>query len=461
MVAIPFPLSSAPSGRPGESRGRLVNVCAQKRGDDVIYPRVPGLAHFADIGASTPRGFLEANGTVYSAFADIAVTISASGSVAPLTGPLSGTLPVTWARNNVVPVPDIVAVTENGGFSVAGGVVSAYPDGDVNQPNSVCSLDGYFLFTYGDGTIVASDLNSLNINSLSNAKAESDPDGLLRGMVSGSIFYAFGPNSIEAWQDAGTQPFPLSRAHVLNLGLIGPWAVAGGQGGWSEGLYFVASDRTVRSLKGFDQAVISIGPVERALAKVADASTIRAMVYVAGELKIVSISAPGFTWEYNVTTQQWHERMSFGAAQWRADQSVWAFGKWLVGDTKSQTLFQVHEDAQQEGPDPIVWTVESLPVKQFPSQMVVGQADFDFVTGQAPGPTQPEVSVSWSDDGGATWTTPLLRGLGGQGAYRTLVRVNQCGRSSHTGRIWRLSGSDAVYSALLGGDMGRTGARRA
>jgi hypothetical protein len=92
--------------------------------------------------------------------------------------------------------------------------------------------------------------------------------------------------------------------------------------------------------------------------------------------------------------------------------------------------------------------------------MVVGQADFDFVTGQAPGPDQPQVSVSWSDDGGATYTTPLLRGLGGQGAYRMLVRVNQCGRSSHTGRIWRLSGSDAVYSALLGGDMGRTGARR-
>jgi hypothetical protein len=65
MVAIPFPLSSAPSVRPGEARGRLVNVCAQKRGDDVIYPRVPGLTHFTDAGYATPRGFLEANGTVY------------------------------------------------------------------------------------------------------------------------------------------------------------------------------------------------------------------------------------------------------------------------------------------------------------------------------------------------------------------------------------------------------------
>jgi hypothetical protein len=343
---------------------------------------------------------------------------------------------------------------------VSGGVVSTYPDGDVNQPNSVCPLDGYFLFTYGDGTIVASDLNSLTINSLSNAKAESDPDGLLRGIVSGSIFYAMGPNSIEAWQDAGTQPFPLARAHVLNLGLIGPWAVAGGQGGWSEGLFFVASDRTVRSLKGFDQTVISTGPVERSLATVEDATTIRAMVYVAGEMKVVSISAPGFTWEYNVTTQQWHERMSFGSTAWRADQSVWAFGKWLVGDRLSASVFSVDEEARREGTDPLIWTVDSLPVKQFPSQMVVGQADFDFVVGQAAIGVQPVVSVSWSDDGGARWSTPVQRSIGKQGEYRALVRVNQCGRSGQAGRIWRLSGSDEAYTALLGGDMGRTGARR-
>jgi hypothetical protein len=183
------------------------------------------------------------------------------------------------------------------------------------------------------------------------------------------------------------------------------------------------------------------------------------MVYVAGELKIVSISAPGFTWEYNVTTQQWHERKSFGADSWRADQSVWAFGSWLVGDRNSPTIFRVDEDEAREGADPIVWEIQSLPVKQFPSQMVVGQADFDFVTGQGVAGSQPVVSVSWSDNGGATFGTPLVRSLGGQGE-NALVRVNQCGRSSHTGRIWQLKGSDDAYSALLGGDMGRTNARR-
>jgi hypothetical protein len=83
-------------------------------------------------------------------------------------------------------------------------------------------LDGFLLFTIADGRVFASDLNDVNVNALSFTTCQADPDGLLRGIVSGPLFYAMGQNSIEAYVDAGTSPFPLSRQALFPSGLPEP-----------------------------------------------------------------------------------------------------------------------------------------------------------------------------------------------------------------------------------------------
>ena len=79
---------------------------------------MPGLRYFCDTALTGPRGWLLVGSTLYGAYLDKAVTIDAGGTVIQLTGALSGALPVSWARNNTAPVPDIVAVSENGAFTV-------------------------------------------------------------------------------------------------------------------------------------------------------------------------------------------------------------------------------------------------------------------------------------------------------------------------------------------------------
>jgi hypothetical protein len=72
-------------------------------------------------------------------------------------------------------------------------------------------------------------------------------------------------------------------------------------------------------------------------------------------------------------------------------------------------------------------------------------------TGIDPIETNPEVSISWSDDGGVNWSNPVLRRLGAQGETKARLTLLNTGLSGPQGRRWRLDVSDPVYVGFLGG----------
>jgi Phage stabilisation protein len=463
MAKILFPVSSTPgpAGRPLEGQGRLVNAYAEGVDKKIVWRRVPGLDSFADHGltANTPRGFIEVSGTLYMAVGSKVIRVASNGLITPLTGTLPGEGPVTFARNNKVPTPDLVVVADSTAFHVSSSALSNYTDPDVGSPLTVCGLDGYLVFSYGDGSLRVSDLNNTPINSLSVAKAESRPDGVIRVTAAGLALYAFGEGSIEVSQNAGTSPYPFARVAVIPCGIAGPFAVAGFEDGWDRAQYFVAADGTVRSLSGYSTDVVSTPDVERAIASTVDKTKLEACVYTANGRAIWALSGPGWTWEYSVTTGAWNERRSYGLTRWRGSQSVKAFGKWLVGDTQSTRLLALNPVGVMEYLSPLVWEVESAIVDRFPARKVIKRADFRFSagvgsdTGIDPIQTTPRVSISWSDDGGTRFGTPVLRDLGRQGATLSPVSVTNAGRSSHIGRRWRLAVSDPVHVGFMGGEM--------
>lgn len=465
MTAIPFPTSSRPGGSPALGQGRLVNVYASKDGGAVYWSRVPGLRRFAEppsnhaIAMTFPRGLAWSGIDLISVVKDRVCRVNSSGSITFLNGEISGIGPVTIARNNNA-IPDIVVVSASGVVTIGANTISGYPDGNVGAPNSVSSLDGYLIFTYGDGSIRASDLNTTEINALSSTRAEANPDGLLRGIVSAQLFYAMGETTIEIYQDAGTAPFPLARVAVIPVGLIGPWAVAGGATeGWDTSPFFVARDGTVRRLDGYQVQTVSTPDVVRDILAVENRASLIASVHVTGENAFWSLSCADWTWEYNVTTGEWHQRRSYDLHRWRAAFSTYAFDRWIVGDTQSGALMEIAAHCLDEDGEPLVFEIESDCVKAFPSRVQCRRADFDFNVGYGrevgldPIELDPNIEISWSNDGGATWSTPLLRPLGREGRFRQLVSVLNTGLSSAQGRKWRLRISDPVPATLIGGEM--------
>lgn len=465
MVAIPFPTSSAP-GRFAESGGRLINAYAEKLVDGrIARRRVPGLRELLTIADFKHcRGGIFVNNTLLVALDErlFAITLSGGMYSAANLGSLPGTGPVFFARNNKTPTPDIVCIADSTAYSLTiGGAPSSYPDADVGSPNAVSFLKGYFIFTYGDGRMRASGLNSTAINTLDTAFAESKPDGLLCPVTIGNDLLAFGSQTTEVWRvdPNNVNGFPFSFLDTIPRGVVGGRAVAGFEDGWSNAIIFVGDDNVVYRLSGYTPQPISTPPVARMIEKLADRSLIECSVYMHEGHPIWCMSSPEWTWCFDLSTNEWHERKSQGLERWRGSATVKAFDQWIVGDLASGTFSAIDPEYFYEAGNPLTATIISSTATGFPNRSVVPRLELDIMSGVGletdvePIGTNPQVSISISRDGGASFGTPVLRPIGRQGRYRQAVRVNRLGLASAKGYQFRLNYSDPRPFTLFGGDL--------
>jgi hypothetical protein len=460
MAPIPFPLSSSPGTRAMESRGRLVNLYAEPLGEGrgAKWVRAPGMTSFLTSSQTGFRGMIEVNGVLYAAFLNALYRGTSAGGAMTLHGTLTGADPVYFARNNAA-TPDLVVVTENGAFTISGAsTISSYPDLDLPIPNSVFSLDGYLVFTIGDGRAFATDLNSTSVNALSFGQAEAKPDALVRGVNFAGRANFFGTETLEIWTNVGSSPFPFQRSVTIPFGLMAAGAVAGQEDGFGAALLFVAQDGSVRQLNGYTADKVSPPDLDRLIQAETSKSDLLACVYMVDGHPMWSIKGTNFTWVFDINTKKWHERVSYQDVHWRGRQTLRAFERWLVGDDETGNIYEIDPDNFKEGLNPLVYELESSPVEKFPNLFRVAQADFamqmgvGIATGADPEQTDPTVEVSWTNDGGVNWSNPRLLKMGRQAISRNQVSTFNTGLTGRQGRRWRLRVSDAVYVSVFGGE---------
>lgn len=465
MADIAWPVTSAPGARFGESAGRLINAFAEPLGEGarapIVRKRVPGLTQAASSSFFGCRALHLVGTTLLAGFSGRVASVDLDAGTMTSLGSLAGSDRFTVAHNNAV-TPNIVAVTEAGAFNLyTGSAPDAFADGDLPaNPTSVCFQSGYFFFSYRDGRIFATGLNAVTVNALDFTTAQTRPGGVTRVIPYNGEILAFGPNCCDIYRNtANPTGFPYSHGDAIDIGLIGKFAIAGIEDGWINSLIFVSPDRVVYRLDGYTATPISTPDVVRSLQTVADGDDLEAHVYSNGPHSIWCISGPGFTWEYNVSTGFWNERKSSGSNRWMATRSVRVGNRWIVGAVDNGHLYAIDAAAYVEGTEPLIYEVQSAPGAIFPARIHHPRADFDFVVGVGlaagadPMQTAPRVSLSWSDDGGGTWSTPLLRDLGGEGRRQQRVSLFRTGVAGPTGRQWKVVVSDEVYVGLIAGAM--------
>lgn len=458
---IPFPVQTAPGAKAQESGGRIINgyveeLGAQAPGKTVIR-RGPGLVNFGTSGRAGFRGSAVVNGVLYAAFNGKLEKWTSAGGASANVGNLNGTKRGFFAANNNT-TPDKWFVDPDGNIATftPTAVTSGWPDADLPAVNSTDFLDGYGVFTTGDGRAFATDLNATSVNSLSFGKAEAKPDGLVRVVSWGGRLLFFGNQTTEVWTDAGTIPFPFARSTVIPRGLAGPYCVSGYEDGFSRGPIFVGDDNCVYALQGYTPTKVSPSDLDGLIEAVSDKTTLEATAYISRGHAFWQLSCPAWTWVLDISTSQWFQRDSYLVSRSRISGAINVFSKWLTGDVQSGNLQQISTTANDEVGSPLRLRIESGPVMNFPAGSVVGRADFYFATGVGdatgldPIATDPDVEISWSDDGGITWSNPILRKLGRQATSRQLISLVSCtGRSSWQGRRWRLDISDPIYASFM------------
>lgn len=465
MTAINLPITTAPGEHPQESGGRLFNcfaeALAETSGAKFKLVRGPGLSAFGTTAQSGPRGMQLVGANLYGAWENKVVRFTNNGAANVLSGTLSGTVPVSWARNNAA-VPDLVAVSPgDGAFVVSTSAVSSYPDPDVGQPNSACFLKGFFFFSYGDGKMRASGVNSTAINTLDVATAESKPDTLYRVMPLGNgQLLAAGSTSMEVWggtvNDTG---FPLSYIQTIPRGILNANAIAGYEDGFGAGVGIIADNFGVYLLNGYAPEKISPPDLDRLIERDANQANIQLSVYVSQGHSCFVVQSDTWTWVYDTGTKTWHERQSYLKTRWRAAFGHNAFGKWFAQDIQSGNVVAIDGRAQTELGQPLRVRIETGPMGNFPSRVRVKSLDLfmtvgiGVATGVDPIETDPTIEISISNDNGVKWSQPWLRKLGRQSIGNKTITVNNMGHVGPQGVKLRFDVSDPVHVSFMGGDL--------
>ncbi len=460
---IEFPASTAPGLTPTENGGRLINAYAERAPvggrSEVLWRRAPGLTALLSGLDGEPRGALAVGEVLYAVIGTRVVSITKSSGVYSF-GVLGGLVPgdgkVMMERNQRAPTPQILILHSEGMSRINGNVVSEFVDPDLPAVNSLAQIDGYFIVTSASGRAYSSALNDVEFNANDYVSAESSPDPIVRAVAMRRDLLLMGSASIEFYSNVGNATgFPFQRGHVLPIGLLAPYAVAGQEQGFPYPLCFVGNDRAVHRLSGYSPQKISPPALDRMIDAVTNPSELEASVYVAAGHACWVLSSNNWTWVYDFTTEEWHERQSIRQDRWRGRLGINAFERWLTFDRVNGALYQVDDRTAQEGSDPLVFEVRSTQMHRFPGRLRVNKASFDFTTGvgldrgRSPIETNPKVSVSWSDDGGVSFGNALLRDLGTQGEARR-IDVHRCGLTGRNGRQWRLQVSDPVEVTLMG-----------
>jgi hypothetical protein len=402
-----------------------------------------GIESFATVGTGPMRGGCVVDGVPFVVSGQSLYRISSSGTATSL-----GTIPnlddVTMMGDGI----NVIVVTNTDGYVYDGSSVSQITDSDFPGADWVLYFDGYAVIAEpNSGRIyIAGPLDPKNWNALDFATAEGAPDDILWGVVDHRELFLFGRESIEVWYNSGNADFPFERvpSGFIEQGIMSKWAA----GKCDNSVYFLGNDCIAYRLEGYTPVRVSHHAFEQAVEGYSN-KTCRVIPFVEGGHKMVAFRFADACWVYDISTQLWHERQSYGYDTWRGKFVLHAYDSYLVADSESASLGKLSGDTftefggilRTECTSPAIWDQNRL-ISHSLLELCF-ESGVGLQTGQG---SNPLVMLQFSDDGGRTWSSERTASLGEIGEYKTRVRFTRLGASRD--RVYRFALSDPVRRTM-------------
>ena len=458
---IPFAIQSYKDDSLPVSAQSCVNAYAELEPPDAKTPvkvqGVPGVDLFATCGVGPVRGMCDLAGLAYVVSGNALYTVDNLANVSLIGAGISGTAPVSMAPNGIQ-----IAITNGvSGYIYDTSTVTFQQilDPSFVPASTVTCLDDYFIFDHvGTNQFILSDLlDGTTYDPTMFASAESDPDRVI-GVhgVNGTLAIA-GERTIEFWQDTGAVDFPwqVMKGATVERGVASPLA-------WAEeddGHFFLGNDLVFYRLVGTQPQRASTHALEKEWATYSTTADAFCHSVTFGGHKFIYLTFPtaNVTYGFDVATNLWHQRASTGAGgalnRWRANCSLLAFSstKMLIGDSLSGAIGAISPtNYGTEFGTPILLDMISPHIDGHGVEVFMPefQLDMEGGTGIATGQgSDPQVMMSYSDDGGRTWSNEAWMPLGQVGQYLLRLRWTRLG--SFYQRALRIKISDPVKRTII------------
>lgn len=432
----------------------LLNCYVETIGEDGKVPwaiyAADGLLGFAALTTTGGvRAVLEVDGTLYAVAGLGLYAVSANGQVTELGAmSISDTAPVYMARNRRS-TPDIGIVCDGVMYNYRTSLAQV-TDADLLAPTSLAFLDGYFIIGTANNTWQISAIDDGTAwDALDYERADANPDAVVRVAALQRDAVIFGEVSTEFHRNTGAADFPFERVAAIDLGCLCPNSVQT----VDQTLAWIANDRTVRVLDGYQGRRISTHAVERDIEAVTDYSAVSSMTWTRDGHTFYAITCDAWTWVYDTITNFWHSRQSNGRANWLANTAAEFAGTVVVGDRQTGDLYAMSREYLDEAGDPLKMVVTLPPLNAFPHPLTVNAFWLDAEKGVGTGTgasedVDPEVVLLWSKDGGYTFGAQRALKIGQQGKRISTIKTYRLGQTTPDGYVFRIEASTKTVRAL-------------
>lgn len=312
---------------------------------------VPGMVLFADLGTDAPiRGAHNCEGLLLVVSGRSLFKVAPSGA-STLIGTIPGASRVSMAHNQY-----------QGGYQVAiangtGGYVYNTLDDSLVQITDE-GFPGAISFDYVDSYITGIEpgkrfaftsqlADATDYNTLDRQEAEGSPDLLVGQLVTHREWWLFSKRSIEPYVNTGANTGTFQRASgvFIERGAASTHCMVA----LDNAPFWVGDDGIVYRANGYTPQRISTVAIEHALAQ-CDLSRCFAFTFEDQGHKVYYLTCPdGQTWGYDVQTQEWHRRQSYGLNRWRVSTLTKWNDQWIAGDYANGKLYMLDWNTQAEG----------------------------------------------------------------------------------------------------------------
>lgn len=468
------------------SAQQLVNFYAEKEPAGAKSPVAifggPGLMARFTVGTGPLRGMHVMNNVLYVVSGDSLYSVNSFYQTRFLGAGISGLGVVRMADNGVQ-----VGIVNGLNTFIYNATTDVYQQ--INDPNAppaatITYMDGYFLFDkagsnefYYSGILDGTSYNALDFDT-----AEVSPGFLLALCNQQQNLLVFTQNVIETWFDSGANDSPFQRFNgaTVERGCAAAQSIVKED----NSVFFLGNDRIFYRLNLPQPLRISQPAIEQewqTYPTVSDCFCFninfeghKFIVVTFPSAPNADTSALGRTFIYDISTDLWHERVSFlssgtSLGRWRANCSVVFNNVTLIGDAFGNQVGELSSTQYTEYGAPIIGTLVAPAIQADRRRIFHANFELDMETGVGllpgaasdfnsdvnpdfgPLPVQgsdPQIMLDWSDDGARTWKSPQKwSALGKIGAYQQRVRWQRLGQSRT--RIYRVQISDPVRRTII------------
>jgi len=380
-------------------------------------------------GPGTDRGGVNWNGICYRVMGSKLVTVAENGDVTILgdVGDDGGLVTIDYDFN-------LLGIASNNNLFFWNPLTSTLTqntDPDLGIVLDTVWVDGYWMTTDGEFLVVTELNNPLAVNPLKYGSSEIDPDPVVGLLKLRNEIYALNRNTIEVFDNVGGDLFPFQRIEGAQIekGVIGTHAccvfmetIAFLGSGFNEapGVYMGANANATKiSTQEIDEILLSFTEEQLIDVKLeARNNKAHQLLYVHLPDRTIVFDAQGTS---ELGTPIWFTLSSSisGFSRYLAQNLVWCYDKWLIGDPSSNRVGYLVDDISSHYGQTVRWDFGTSIVYNEGRGGIFLNLELVSLTGSVAFGENPTISTSYSVDG-QNWSQPKFINAGrtGQRAKR-------------------------------------------